>query len=48
MKYVKPKYEHLKCETKDLITASTGFSINEDKENDKTEYVITPDTIFGF
>ena len=48
MKYVKPKYQQVKCETKDVITASSTFTVNEDKVNDKTEYIFSPNTIFGF
>ena len=48
MKYVKPKYEQIKCDSKDIITASKGFSVNQNAEDDKTEYEVSPDKIFGF
>ena len=47
MKYISPKYEISKLESKDVITTSILFNILENEENDKAEYEVSPDLIFG-
>ena len=47
MKYISPKYEINKLKSKDVITSSILFDILENEENDKAEYEVSPDLIFG-
>ena len=47
MKYISPKYEINELKSKDVITSSILFDILENEENDKAEYEVSPDLIFG-
>ena len=46
-KYIKPEYNILVLQANDIITTS-GFEISQDNGNNKVDYIITPDSIFGF
>ena len=45
-KYIKPEYNVLVLQSNDIITTS-GFEISQDNINNKVDYIITPDSIFG-
>ena len=46
-KYIQPEYTVSKIETTDIITASSQFKINEDAENNKIDFIVSPGDIFG-
>lgn len=47
-KYISPSYEINELEIKDVIAASAAFSENTDEQNGKIDYVVKPESIFGF
>ena len=47
-KYISPSYERLDLETEDIMQASSIVKEERDEENDKIDYIISPDSIFGF
>ncbi len=48
MKYVSPELEIVYCNTEDIITASGGFKVSDKENTDEVEYIVAPETIFGF
>ena len=46
-KYIKPEYSISMLQSNDIITTS-NFEINNDEINNKVDYIITPDSIYGF
>ena len=47
-KYISPSYERLDLETKDIMQASSIVKEEKDEANDKIDFIISPDSIFGF
>lgn len=46
-KYIKPEYNISVLQANDIITTS-NFEINNDEINNKVDYIINPNSIFGF
>lgn len=47
-KYISPSYEMCELETNDIMSASSAFTENKDEQGGKIDYVIAPESIFGF
>ena len=47
-KYISPSYEKIKLETEDIMLASSLFTEEKNEEDGKVDYVVTPESIFGF
>ena len=48
MKYVSPNYEIVEIETEDIMQNSSAFTENKDEEKSKIDFIISPESIFGF
>ena len=48
MKYISPKYEIELCNTEDIMASSRTFEVHDKENNDEVEYIISPESIFGF
>lgn len=47
-KYISPSLEIVELETEDIMQASPVFTENRDEEGDKVNFIISPESIFGF
>ena len=47
-KYISPSYEEIKLETEDIMQTSSLFTEKKNEEDGKVDYVVTPESIFGF
>ena len=48
MTYISPSYERVALETEDLMTQSSLFTEEASEEKSKIDYIISPESIFGF
>lgn len=48
MKYVSPSYEIVELETEDIMQNSSAFTEEKDEEKSKLDFIISPESIFGF
>jgi hypothetical protein len=46
-RYVQPEYSVLTVKSNDIITTS-NFKVNEDSKNNKVDFVVNPNVVFGF
>lgn len=47
-KYVSPKYQVATLDIEDIMLTSSIFTEEKNEEDDKVDYVVTPESIFGF
>ena len=47
-KYISPSYEEIKLETEDIMNQSSLFTEETSEEKNKIDYIISPESIFGF
>ena len=47
-KYISPSYQVSELETEDIMLASSLFTEEKNEEDGKVDYVVTPESIFGF
>ena len=47
-KYISPSYEACELEANDIMSVSSAFTEETDEQNGKIDYVVSPESIFGF
>ena len=47
-KYISPSYQVSELETEDIMQTSSLFTEEKNEEDGKVDYVVTPESIFGF
>ena len=47
-KYISPSYKLTELEAEDIMQTSSVFTEEKNEENGKVDYVVTPESIFGF
>ena len=47
-KYISPSYQVNELESDDIMLASSLFTEEKNEEDGKVDYVVTPESIFGF
>ena len=47
-KYISPSYKSFELRAEDIMTTSSVFNEEKNEEDNKIDYVVSPEAIFGF